>query len=119
MRKEMSEGTETVETVEVEEPVVKKRATRRKKKEAADATGASKSAAPDKEPTVKKKKRKRRAKRKTATEIAPAATDLITLPINDETNIEFWSGLVTFLNDNRNRSFVIQLDGRSFSLGAD
>lgn len=46
-----------------------------------------------------------------------ATASLINLPINNQTDVNFWSNLVAFLNQNKNKSFIIQLDGTSFRLG--
>jgi len=43
--------------------------------------------------------------------------DQIILPVNDQTDVDFWSNMVGFLNKSQGKDYVIVLDGKSFSLG--
>ena len=60
---------------------------------------------------------KKKAGRKPAGRKPKAAAELITLPVNNQTDVDFWSNMVAYLNMNKGKSFIIQLDGKSFSLG--
>jgi len=42
----------------------------------------------------------------------------VVIPVSASTDLTFWSNLVMFLNANKKKTFVIQLDGKSISIGA-
>ncbi|MFH1999024.1 MAG: hypothetical protein ABIK28_05040 [Planctomycetota bacterium] len=44
-------------------------------------------------------------------------TRSIELPI-DNNNLAFWSEMVVFLNDNKGKSFIVQMDGTNYTLCA-
>jgi len=59
-----------------------------------------------------------RPAKKVAVRRAAPEKNQIELPINPQTDIDFWSNMVRFLNGNRGDGFAFILDGKSFSLGA-
>jgi hypothetical protein len=59
-----------------------------------------------------------RPRKKTTARKVAAKKTTVELPVNSQTDVDFWSNLVGFLNDNRGKGFVIQLDGKTFALGA-
>ena len=64
--------------------------------------------------------RKKRPGRPATMAAAGAVTvkkDQIILPVNDQTDVDFWSNMVGFLNKSQGKDYVIVLDGKSFSLG--
>jgi len=63
------------------------------------------------------KKRGRPAK-KVAARRGAGTKGQIVIPVTTGTDLTFWSNLVMFLNANKNKTFVIQLDGKSISIGA-
>jgi len=69
-------------------------------------------------PKKTRKKAKRKTRKKRAVRKVAATAGLINLPINSDTDINFWSNLISFLNDKKNKSFIIQLDGEKLSLGS-
>ena len=113
--------------VPVKENAVKKKVVR--KKRTRTKTASEKTITRKKRPGRKKKTagRKKTAKKRgrprtvksTRRRGAEKKTGLITLPINKDTDVAFWSRMVAFLNEKKNKSFVIHLDGKSFSLGTD
>lgn len=58
----------------------------------------------------------RPAKKKTVRRVA-AKPSQVTLPITAQTDVDFWSNMVGFLNKNKGKDYVVVLDGKSFSLG--
>ncbi len=59
-----------------------------------------------------------RPRKETTVREAPVNKEMIELPINAQTGVDFWSNMVKYLNDNQGKSFIIQLDGKTFALGA-
>jgi hypothetical protein len=119
MKKAIKKATGATTAPTEEKPKTKKKQVRRKRK--------IRRKAKTEKPVVRKKRvvektvKKRRgrpAKKKPGPKPAPKKTTLIELPINGQTDVDFWSNMVAFLNENKKRSFIIQLDGKSFSLGA-
>ena len=49
--------------------------------------------------------------------VATKKTTTLTLPVNSQTDVDYWINMVGFLNKNRGKSHVIVLDGKNFSLG--
>jgi len=93
----------------------KKKVVRKRRKVAKIAKVAKKRGRP---PLKKKPGRKPGRKPRAKVGRKPkAAAELITLPINNQTDVDFWSNIVAYMNKNKGRSFIIQLDGTSFSLG--
>ncbi len=102
VRKKRKVGARKAARKAAKKKVVRKR--RRKAKKVAKVTKTGKRRG--RPPLKKKAGRKPRA-----------AAELITLPVNNQTDVDFWSNMVAFLNKNKSKSFIIQLDGKSFSLG--
>jgi hypothetical protein len=63
------------------------------------------------------KKRRGRQPMKKVGRRAGARNDVINLPITAQTDTKFWTDLLLFVNMNRRKAFIIQLDGLKFSLG--
>jgi len=59
------------------------------------------------------KKRGRRPGRKRATR---RAAGTLKLSVTRQTDIDFWTKLISYLNKNKGKTFVIQLDGKDYSL---
>ena len=114
MKKAIKAAAETESAPTEEKPVTPKKPVRKKRK-------VARKAKTEKQVVRKtaKKRRGRPAKKKAGRKATPRKTTLIELPINDQTDVDFWSNMVAFLNENKKRPFIIQLDGKSFSLGAD
>jgi len=62
------------------------------------------------------KKAGRRTK-KVAARRSAGVKGKVVIPVSASTDLAFWSNLVKFLNANKNKTFVIQLDGKSISIG--
>jgi len=43
----------------------------------------------------------------------------LVLPVNGRTDADYWINMVSYLNKNKNKSYVIQLDGTNYLLSAD
>lgn len=78
--------------------------------------------------TVKKAKRrgrprgsKTRTKKKRGRVGRPRKTvsaSSITLPVGTKVDIGFWSDVVVFLNKNKGKTFIVQMDGVRYSLNS-
>ena len=42
----------------------------------------------------------------------------ITLPVDKPASLNYWSDMVVFLNSNQGKSFIVQMDGTSYTLNA-
>ena len=67
-------------------------------------------------PKGKKRGKRRGRPRKKVTRMT--AGNSILLPSNINTDLAFWSDMIVFLNKNKGKSFIIQMDGKNFTLHA-
>jgi len=66
--------------------------------------------------TKAKKKRRGRPPKKTPAVTVKATDSTIPLPINPETDVEFWENILRFARTQKGAAFYIRLDGERFTL---